>query len=86
MDKTVAEMLTTEALAAHAADEAYLEAHFDEWLEQYPDQWVVVKDGELLLVSPNEADVVAIAKQHKGSVAVDLMQPYGPVVHAVTER
>ena len=78
-------MLTDEVLAAHAADEDYLDAHFDEWLEQYRDQWVVVKDRALVVASPDELAVLAAVQQYGGTAVVSRMQPRR-TVHAVTER
>ena len=85
MNVTALKMLTSEVQAAYAADQDYLDAHFDEWLEKYPEQWVVVKDCALILASPNEMDVLAVVERHGGTVVVDRMQPRRSV-HAVTER
>ena len=85
MNVTALKMLTREVQAAYAADQDYLDAHFDEWLKKYRDQWVVVKDRSLILASPNEMDVLAVVERHGGTAVVDRMQPRRSV-HAVTER
>ena len=39
-------------LARHKTDTEYRDAHRAEWLLQYPDQWVMVHNGELVAVAP----------------------------------
>ena len=37
--------------ARHQADTEYRDAHREEWLTQYPDQWVMVYNGKLVAVA-----------------------------------
>ena len=37
--------------ARHQADTEYRDAHREEWLTQYPDQWVMVYNGALVVVA-----------------------------------
>ena len=70
-------MFTSDVMAAFRADNEYVEEHFKEWLEAYRGQWVVVKDRQLLLVTPNESDVMDAIKRHGSMAIVRLMQPRG---------
>lgn len=62
---------------AFQADHEYAHEHFDEWLAKYPDQWIVVKDLELVLVTPNEDDVRRALEEYGTNVVVDFLYPRG---------
>ena len=77
-------MLTSDAQAAFKADQEYVDEHFDEWMEAYRDHWVLVKDGELLLVTRSEQDVAKAIEQYGQMAIVSLMRPRG-FRHVTTE-
>ena len=85
VSETDLKMFTREAMAAFQADNEYADAHFKEWLAAYRDQWVVVKDRELLLVTPDEYEVIDACKQHGPMTVVRLMRPWG-FQDATTQR
>ena len=39
-------------------DDRFIAAHFDEWLERYPDMYVAVYKEELVAVAPNSTELV----------------------------
>ena len=70
-------LLASEEQDAFQADREYVDEHFDELLAEYPDQWVIVKDLTVLLVTSDEQEVLDAVKEHGQMVVVDYMRPRG---------
>ena len=75
-DKALA-LLKEETLTAFQADHEYVHEHFEEWLADYPEHWVVVKGRARLLVSKNMDEVRAAIDEHGTDAVVALLRPRG---------
>ena len=77
LDTHALALLNAEDMAAFQADHDYVDEHFDDWLQEYLDHWVVVKNRTRLLVTKSEDEVRAAIKEHGNSVVVDFLHPRG---------